>query len=215
MSQPTAHHIVVIGAGAAGLMAARELARAGRRVTLLEARDRCGGRIYPLPAGDFGYAGRRAEPNSSMARLRSRTACCARRGFRLLPIQGTRWTMEDGKFSRRDVQDPHQAELQRALQDTDGGSDRRRIPATEFRRSTSTIALRHSIERMVEGYDAADPERASTLGASRRMDGWRAHTQARIIGGYGALIEFLSAECRNRGVAIRLGSAASAIEEIR
>ena len=54
MSQP--NHIVVIGAGAAGLMAARELARAGRRVTLLEARDRCGGRIYPLPARDFGYA---------------------------------------------------------------------------------------------------------------------------------------------------------------
>ena len=113
----TNDHIVVIGAGAAGLMAARELARAGRRVTLLEARDRCGGRIYPLPAGEFGYAGRRAAPNSSMARLRSRTACCARRGFRLLPIQGTRWTMEDGKFLRRESQDPHEAELHKALQD--------------------------------------------------------------------------------------------------
>jgi monoamine oxidase len=48
-------HIIIIGAGAAGLMAARELARAGKRVTILEARDRCGGRIYPLPAADFGY----------------------------------------------------------------------------------------------------------------------------------------------------------------
>ena len=34
---------------AAGLMAAGELARAGKRVTIVEARDRCGGRIYPLP----------------------------------------------------------------------------------------------------------------------------------------------------------------------
>ena len=49
-------HIVVIGAGAAGLMVARELAAAGRRVTILEARDRCGGRIDPLPASEFGYA---------------------------------------------------------------------------------------------------------------------------------------------------------------
>src|SRR5207237_154072 len=48
-------HFVVVGAGAAGLMAARELARAGKRVTIIEARDRCGGRIYPLPVEEFGY----------------------------------------------------------------------------------------------------------------------------------------------------------------
>jgi phytoene dehydrogenase-like protein len=47
-------HFVIVGAGAAGLMTARELARAGKKVTILEARDRCG-RIYPLPAQEFGY----------------------------------------------------------------------------------------------------------------------------------------------------------------
>ena len=36
-------------------MAARELVRAGKQVTILEARDRCGGRIYTLPAEEFGY----------------------------------------------------------------------------------------------------------------------------------------------------------------
>jgi monoamine oxidase len=55
MARPHPDHIVVIGAGAAGLMAARELARAGKRETLLEVRDRCGGRIHPIPAADFGY----------------------------------------------------------------------------------------------------------------------------------------------------------------
>lgn len=48
-------HIVIVGAGAAGLMAGRELARAGKKVTVLEARERCGGRIHPLPAAEFGY----------------------------------------------------------------------------------------------------------------------------------------------------------------
>ena len=38
--------VIVIGAGAAGLIAAGELVEAGQRVTLLEARDRIGGRIW-------------------------------------------------------------------------------------------------------------------------------------------------------------------------
>jgi monoamine oxidase len=46
--------VIVIGAGIAGLAAARMLAEAGNRVTLIEARDRVGGRIHTLPAIDGG-----------------------------------------------------------------------------------------------------------------------------------------------------------------
>jgi monoamine oxidase len=42
----TSADVIVVGAGAAGLAAAAELGRAGLRVTLLEARDRIGGRIF-------------------------------------------------------------------------------------------------------------------------------------------------------------------------
>ena len=42
------YDVLVVGAGAAGLAAAGALARAGRRVAVIEARDRIGGRIHTL-----------------------------------------------------------------------------------------------------------------------------------------------------------------------
>jgi monoamine oxidase len=210
MARSHPDHIAIIGAGAAGLMAARELARVGRRVTILEARDRCGGRIHPLPSADFGYP---AEGGAEFVHGEAPVTHGLLReaGLSLLPIQGTQWTAQDGKFSREESQDPHEAQLHKALQEL-----RDDLTVAEFLRrcfaGPEYDRLRHCIERMVEGYDAADPERASTLALRDEwMDGGRSK-QARIAGGYGALVEFLTVECRNHGVAIHLGSVVSAIE---
>ncbi|MEM9513337.1 MAG: FAD-dependent oxidoreductase [Actinomycetota bacterium] len=46
MYTPTVPDVIVIGAGLAGLAAARELTSAGRTVTVLEARGRAGGRVH-------------------------------------------------------------------------------------------------------------------------------------------------------------------------
>ena len=210
MARPHPDHIVVVGAGAAGLMAARELARAGKRVTIVEARDRCGGRIYPLPIAEFGYP---AEGGAEFVHGEAPVTRGLLReaGLSLLPIQGTQWTEEDGELSREGPQELHEAEFHKALRElkddlTVAEFLRRYFAGHEYGR------LRHSIERMVEGYDAADPERASTLALRDEwMDGGGS-TQARIAGGYGALVDFLAAECRKHGVAIHLTSSVSAIE---
>jgi monoamine oxidase len=204
-------HIIVVGAGAAGLMAARELARAGKRVTILEARERCGGRIHPLPAAEFGYpADGGAEfvhGEAPVTRALLRDA-----GLSLQEIEGTQWSFDGAKLSRESRHDPHEAELHAVLgqlKDDLTVADllRRHFAGPEYGR------LRTFIERMVEGYDAADPERASILALREEwMDGGH-HTQARIVGGYGALIDFLAAECRRHGAAISFGCVVSAIDE--
>ena len=48
----TGRSVVILGAGIAGLVAAYELHRAGYRVTVLEARDRIGGRSWTIRGGD-------------------------------------------------------------------------------------------------------------------------------------------------------------------
>ncbi|AMA61033.1 flavin monoamine oxidase family protein [Bradyrhizobium sp. CCGE-LA001] len=210
MSQQS-EHIVIVGAGAAGLMAARELARTGRRVTILEARERCGGRIHPLPVSQFGYpADGGAEFVHGEAPITR--ALLREAGLPLQEIAGTQWSFDGAGLSHANRHDPHEAALHallRDLKDDLAVADflRRHFAGVEY------AQLRYSIERMVEGYDAADPEHASTLALREEwMDGGHA-PQARIEGGYGALIDFLAAECHSLGVAIRLGCTVSAIEE--
>src|SRR6516162_8100161 len=162
---------VVVGAGAAGLMTARELARVGKRVTILEARARCGGRIYPLPTQEFGY-----------------------------PAEGGAEFVHGA------------AAVTRALAEV-----RVDLPIAEFLETNFADRrydeLRRSVTRMVEGYDAADPRLASTLAL---RDEWTARDDGehgRLAEGYGALVEYLSSECRRYGAALYLGAAVAAIDE--
>jgi monoamine oxidase len=212
MAKRKSEQIIVIGAGAAGLMAARELARSGKKITILEARNRCGGRIHPLPTDEFGYpvegGAEFIHGESPVTRALLREA-----GLSLVPVQGTRWNVEHGAFSRRDqVPDFQINRLHKAL--TELKDD---LTLAEFLNryfaGPEYSQLRHSIESMVEGYDAADPQRASTLALREEWMNRGSGEQARIVGGYGALIDFLAVECRRQGATINLGTTVSAIEE--
>jgi monoamine oxidase len=213
MSRPNAEHIVVIGAGAAGLMAARELARAGKKVTILEARDRCGGRIYPQPAADFGY---RAEAGAEFIHGEAPVthALLREAGLATRPTQGTRWSAENGALTRSDFfVSPHLDRLQERLValKTDGTVSaflQQQFPGPEY------DELRQSFVRMVQGYDAADPDRASVLAVRDEWMGSGRNKSSRIVGGYGALIDFLAADCQQLGVTIHLRAVVAAIEAI-
>jgi monoamine oxidase len=210
MARPQAENIIVIGAGAAGLMAARELARAGKRVTILEARDRYGGRIDPLPSAEFGY------PAEGGAEFVHGEAPVTRRllreaGLSTLRIQGARWNVDDGVLSRDDWSDPHADQLHKALMEL-----RSDMTVAQFLQQhfvgQEYAELRTSILGMVEGYDAADPHRASVLALRDEWMDRGDSPQGRIAGGYQALVDFLVSGCRKNGVTIRLGVTVTAIE---
>lgn len=212
-SQQHLEHFVVIGAGAAGLMTSHELARAGKQVTLLEARDRCGGRIYPLPTEEFGY------PAEGGAEFVHGSAAVTRALMReaqlsLQPRAGKRWSVRTGVFSSADRPLPDADRFYQALQEVEAD-----LPIAEFLEThfgdRRYDELRGSITRSVEGYDAADPRRASTLAL---RDEWMARgegEEGRIAKGYGALIDYLVAECRRHGASIHLDAAVTAIDEVR
>jgi monoamine oxidase len=209
MVRPEPKHIIIVGAGAAGLMAARELTRAGKRVTILEARDRCGGRIQSRSIGD---AGSRTEGGAEFVHGDAPVTLGLLREARLsiLPIEGRVWTVVEGKFSTR-APHPQMPEFHKALQRIQED-----LPIAEFLRrhfgGSEFEGLRRSIERMVESYDAADPERASTLALRDEWLNSGRSAQVRIVGGYGSMADFLVAACRDYGGTIHLGAIVKAIE---
>jgi monoamine oxidase len=210
MARRQADHIIVIGAGAAGLMAARELGRAGKQVTILEARDRCGGRIDPLPAAEFGYrADGGAEFVHGEAPVTRRVLDEA--DLSLLPVGGARWNVKQGVFSRDEMPERHSDELYRVMS---GLTSDMTVTALldRYFAGPEFASLRQSVIRMVMGYDAADPDRASVLALRDEWMHAGRNAQGRVVGGYGAMIDFLVAECRRQGASVHLQVPVSGIE---
>src|SRR5919206_1203167 len=92
--------VAVVGAGLAGLTAARELSAAGASVTVLEARDRVGGRTLNHPLGD----GQVVEVGGQwIGPTQDRLAALAREvGVETFPthVDGERLIEFDGKLTR-------------------------------------------------------------------------------------------------------------------
>src|SRR5262245_18066220 len=148
--------VVVVGAGAAGLAAASRLAAAGRDVTVIEARDRIGGRVFtehvdgvaaPIELGAEFLHGP-AEPARDIAR---------QHGMAAVDIADHRFVATRTGIARRD---DYAERLDRVLRRLDDhrATDRSFADMLRANRRSLSAVDRGIAKQYIEGYQAADPE---------------------------------------------------------
>lgn len=218
--------IIIIGAGASGLQAARRLSQAGHRVTLLEATAEPGGRILSLaPRGFSGLVEGGAE--FVHGPLPFTLALAKEAGIALTPIraqmtqkvQGIR-SGEGGdpaKKSEARGEDQGSEEDWEGLMGDDWGLLMKKMEElvedmpiagflTKYFGAQRYAGLRESVRRFAEGYDLADIHRVSTRFLYREWAREGEAEEYRPEGGYRRMIDWLVDECRRMGAGLSLSS---------
>ncbi len=203
--------IIIIGAGVSGLMTARELSKAGHAVTILEARPRIGGRISSISSDELGYA---LEGAAEFVHGNGFTtkALLEEAGLHVVPVEGDYWNVRTGEAKKNErFISEDEAELIKRLESVTTD-----LPIGQFLEESFAEEkydhLRNAVTRMVEGYDAGEMSRMSTMAVHDEWANDESWQQGRVVEGYGAMISFLEAECRKAGVKIILNTEVSSID---
>lgn len=205
--------VLVIGAGAAGLAAGRDLSRAGREVIVLEARNRIGGRVFTLKKDDSPVP---IELGAEFVHGRSPAVWNIARAahLELSEVTGRHWYFDNDKLSKsRDFW----GRVEGLMDDMKSAGDDRSfqqflnsLPNDEKTERAKAMATRY-----VEGFHAGPIERIGIHGlikaneAAESIDGDKSF---RFQNGYDSLMQALRAEAESYGAIFHLNTIVKEID---
>jgi monoamine oxidase len=201
--------IIVVGAGAAGLVAARELSRAGRKVMVLEARDRIGGRIHTIRQTGFRN---NIEGGAEFVHgnLPLTLQLIKEANVQSNVIDGEVWQHKQGSFQQQEGFLEETEIITQKLEALERDMSVNEFLDTFFA-NNEYAGLRQDIIRFVEGYDAADVSKASVAAMASEF-AEQEEEQYRVSGGYSAIINHLWQQCKTQGCQLELNTSVKEVK---
>ena len=199
--------VLIIGAGAAGLAAARDLAVAGRKVVVLEARDRIGGRIFtfkdpsetvPIELGAEFVHGKSPELWQIAKRAH----------LELYEVSRRHLYFENGQLTKSPSFRAAIESLNDSMKASGADQSLKDFLAT-LPDDEETQRAKAMVVRYVEGFHAARIDRIGIHGlikANEGADSIAGDRAFRFLDGYSALVQALRAEAESHGAKIRLNT---------
>src|ERR1700722_2474157 len=198
--------VIIVGGGIAGLSAAHELVQNGCTVTVLEAKERFGGRVHTIRDGPLPI-----ELGAEFVHGRSKPLLNAIRaaGLSMHEVPDHHLLFENGKLQPIEIWDTVGEVMKRI---DPGAPDRSFKEFLDEQKCDERT--RRLLTGFVEGFDAANIQRISAqslLKAEHSAEQMEGDAQARVNEGYSALVGFLEKEIRSRGGTLVAGALARRI----
>ena len=185
------YDVIIIGAGATGLLAMRDLAKAGYHVCMLEAAETAGGRISTIKDDFENYAEAGAE--FIHGKLPLTFQLLKEAGLSYETVEGKMIGVRQGQWQSEEHYD-HWDEFMQHLRKLKTDVTILQFLEENFS-DPKYIHLRQAVQRFSEGFDLADISKASILSIKKEWEDID-KTQYRIKGGYIQIIDHLVNSCQ-------------------
>jgi monoamine oxidase len=206
--------VLVIGAGAAGMMAARDLSQAGLTVRLLEARDRPGGRMYTLSDPALPVP---IELGAEFVHGKSPELFAIARAANLplYEVMGESWWSENGALRTADDRWETAGEIFARMAQHNGPDQTFAQFIAPFMDDERTRDAAQFVTSYVQGFDAAWPDRIGVRGLLHEQqaeDAIEGDRSFRFVGGYAGMVRWLHASLDPARVAVHLSTVVTHIQ---
>lgn len=201
--------VVIIGAGAAGMMAALEIALTGKSVAIIEAKNRTGGRMHTINNPAFEKP---VELGAEFVHgdLPITLNVFEQAGIKINESKGDVWEYKEDRLKQQNDTRKDYDDLEEKFKMLT-----RDVTVAHFMNrylgGSNNEKRRFALKNYVQGYCAGDIEKASSFALCEELTSGEEEAY-RVDGGYQKLVKYLEEQCRKGGVIFYLSEEAQQIK---